>query len=169
MAKKVAAPEQSGDVKDAGSDDLAVLHPNRTFVLAGVSVTMREYGFVEGLKLMALLEPLIADLRVIIDSATPLPGGEQVPVFFGNHADALVELMAVAADVDIAWVEALAPDDGHELLWWWWCVNGPFCMRAAARRAAIARATNEYLSRAGPISMPSSSAPDTATPTPSDA
>ena len=166
MAKRVARKQPA---PDAGAEDLDILHPERSFQLAGRAITMREYGFVEGLRLMPLLEPIIHDLRRIMEGEQPLPGIEQVPAVLGDHAEALVELMAIAADLEPDWIAALKADDGHELLWWWWLVNGPFCVRSASKRAQLARevAAQTKALRAGATSTPPSSPTATATPPPS--
>lgn len=156
MAKRIA-PKSSAPA--GGADDLDILHPERTFPLADRHITMREYGFVEGLRLMPLLDPIISDIRHMLDGGRPLPEIEQVPAFLGQHAEALVELMAVAADADVEWIEQLNADDGHELLWWWWVVNGPFCVRSASKRAVIARGVADHALalRDGATSTPPSS------------
>ena len=51
--------------KQDGADDLVILHPDRQMVIAGVSVTMREYGHVEGLRLHALITPIVDGFKAI--------------------------------------------------------------------------------------------------------
>lgn len=143
-----------------GADDLEVLHPERRATIAGCEVTVREYGFVEGLRLQPLVEPIIADLQGLLGSG--VPSLEAVLAILGQHADTVVALMAVAADVDEEWIAGLSQDDGHLLLMLWWGANGPFYLRSAAMRRLAA-------ARAGATSTPPSSPPATAMPSASDA
>lgn len=156
----IKAPKKTSVATAAeGADDLSVLHPERRITIAGRAIVMREYGFVEGLRLMPLLEPIIADIEAIFTSGDTVQNS--VPPLLATHADALVQLVATAADVDLEWVTSLSLDDGHELVWWWWIVNGPFCVRTAGQRVAVARAA----AAAGRTSTPPSSAPATGQPT----
>lgn len=130
--------------KAAGADDLEVLHPERLLTIAGREVTVREYGFVEGLRLLKLAEPIIAGLQG--DLSRGAPSFESIMGVVAEHADVAVQLIAVACDVDAEWIESLSQDEGHLLLMAWWGVNGPFYMRTAATRLAVA-------ARAGATSM----------------
>ncbi|SFL60954.1 DUF6631 family protein, partial [Azotobacter beijerinckii] len=134
----------------AGSDDLEVLHPERTAIIADRKITVREYGFVEGLRLLPLAEPIIAGLKGGMGSS--VPAFESIMGIIAKHADVAVQLMAAAADVEVEWIESLSQDDGQLLLMVWWSVNGPFYLRTAATRAVVA-------ARAGATSTPPSSAP----------
>ena len=51
---------------EVGADDLEVLHPDRTATIAGRAVTMREYGFIEGLKLAPLYKGIVDDIEQIM-------------------------------------------------------------------------------------------------------
>lgn len=144
--------------KPAGADDLEVLHPERVGIVAGRPVMVREYGFVEGLRLQPLTEPIVASLQSVIGNG--IPPLEAILAILGEHADAVARLIAIAADVEEDWVGGLNQDDGHQLLMMWWGANGPFWLRLAFLRKAAQVC-------AGAISTPPSSAPATETPPPS--
>lgn len=114
-----------------GADDLEVLHPERTFLLAGITVTMREYGFVEGMKLANRAQPVVHDLAAITGVAED--GGlleyARLQAVFADHVDVILDMVAQACDQPRAWVESLDPADGEKLLLAWWAVNGPFFVR----------------------------------------
>ena len=131
--------------REAGADDLEVLHPERPLTIAGRDITVREYGFVEGLRLLPIAEPIIAGLQGDLERGAPT--FESIMGILAQHADVAVRLLAVACDVDAEWIETLSQDEGHLLLMAWWSVNGPFYLRTAATRAAVA-------ARAGATSMP---------------
>lgn len=163
MAKKVAAktpaPEQ-------GADDLEILHPNRSATIRGLGITVREFGFIEGLRLRPLLQPFLDDLQAIM-AGNRLPSLDQVMCLVGEHTDAITHAVAVSADVDMDWLATLNQDEGELLLMLWWAANGPFYVRSALQRIQAERQLAQQ--RAGATSTPSSSPPDTETPTPSDA
>lgn len=159
MARKVAKP-----APEPGADDLEILHPEREVIIVGRQLVVREYGFVEGLRLMPLAEPLIEALRTHLEDGQPW-GVEAVHAMLGRHAEAVVRLMAVAADVEPEWIDSLDQNAGTELMFWWWTVNGPFYMRCAVDRAKAALAVKAQ--RAGRTSTPPSLPPDMETPPPS--
>ena len=113
-----------------GADDLQVLHPERTAVIAGRSITMREYGFIEGLKVRALARPLIETLHATVASGR-LPDINDVQFMLAEHADNVALLMAQAASVEPEWVRQLDQYQGDQLLAMWWGCNGHFFIRKA--------------------------------------
>ncbi|WP_312679869.1 DUF6631 family protein [Stutzerimonas nitrititolerans] len=145
----------------AGQDDLEVLHPNRSATIAGRSVTVREYGFIEGMRLRPLLQPFLDDLHTMM-LGDALPGLDQITMTLGAHIDAVSEAVAIAADVELEWLAGLSQDDGMHLLMLWWGANGPFYVRSVRNRIATDRAVEKL--RAGQMSTPSSSPPATETP-----
>lgn len=134
--------------KEAGVDDLEVLHPERLLTIAGREITVREYGFVEGLRLLPMAEPIIAGLQSGMGSG--VPAFDSIMGIIAENADVAVRLMAAATDVEVKWIESLSQDDGQLLLMVWWSVNGPFYLRTAATRAIVA-------ARTGATSTPHSS------------
>lgn len=161
MAKRVSKKEPAAE---PGADDLTVLHPERQVTIAGRELTIREYGFVEGLRLLPVAEPLIQDLQRWFESGE-LPEAVQIQALLGRHADAVVQLMVAATDVELEWITGLNQADGTALMYWWWMVNGPFYVRSALDRVKAARELAAL--RAGLTSMPPSSPPATETPPPS--
>lgn len=161
MAKRVAKPQK---LAEPGADDLQVLHPERSPTIAGRQVTVREYGFIEGLGLRPLAQPLLDDLHAQI-AGGGVPELEQILVILGKHHLAIQELVATAAGVEPEWVGALNQDDGYRLLMTWWTVNGPFFMRSVLNRVVAEKATAAV--RAGRTSTPPSPPQGTEAPTPS--
>jgi hypothetical protein len=152
--------KKSDDPAEPGADDLVILHPDRTVKLRGKSYTVREYGFVEGLELIARVEPLIADLRVCLESSTAITI-EQVHGLLGRHAFLVRDLAAISIDMPPEFVAGLTQAEGYDLLMWWWSVNGPFYVRCAVSRSQAALLAAKK--SAGPMSSQPSSAPDTET------
>lgn len=152
MAKKVEAPANQAAVKAA--EELDVLHPERSVVLAGRAVTVREYGFVEGTRLRLLAKPFTDQLFAFI-KGQEVPHYEAVLDIIAEHIDLVVALMAQAADVEVEWIQQLSSDDGELLTLMWWGANGSFFMRAALQRLRAEREVVALL--AGAASTPPSS------------
>lgn len=152
--------EKAAEGPEEGADDLQILHPDRSATIAGRVVNVREYGFVEGLRLRPAIQPLLDDLHAFIGAGS-LPEIEEILTMLAAHTDAVMEAVCVAADVEMDWLETLSQDDGHHLLMIWWAVNGPFYIRSVFQRVATQRALANP--RAGEISIARSSAPDTET------
>ena len=135
MARKV---KPSATAPAEGADDLTVLHPDRSATIAGRAVTVREYGFIEGLGLRPVAQAFLDDLHASVAGGT-LPELEGILVILGHHHLAIEQLIATAADVEQDWVAHLNQDDGYHLLMLWWAANGPFFVRSVFQRIATER------------------------------
>lgn len=150
MAKKKA--KQDGE-------DLAILHPEREITVGGRKLTVREYGFVEGLRLAAIAAPIVQDLAAISGGDGTLLGYAALQTVFANHADAVVDMIAQACDQPRDWIaEHLSDGDGQALLMTWWAVNGPFFVRRVVQALQMRAALGAF---AGAKSTPPSSRPAT--------
>lgn len=158
MAKLIKPPK----AKKAPGADLDVLHPNREAHIAGRKIVLREYGFVEGLRLRPLIRPFTDDLYTVFRQGTS-PGYEEILDIIGRHADTVLELAAVAADVEVEWVRKLSSADGDLLLLLWWGANSPFFIQNLLRRVGIEQEAARLQNRAGATSTPPS-LPTTTTP-----
>jgi hypothetical protein len=121
----------------AGADDLAVLHPDVVVTIAGRQLTVREYGFLEGLRLRPMYQPLLNDLTDLLNE--PEAPIAQITGALARHADLLVQLMAQAASCEIEFVEGLSDSDGQELMRVWWVVNCHFFLRQARDQLVTTR------------------------------
>lgn len=168
MAKKVhAIADPDPDPENAeAAEDLDVLHPERRLVLAGREITVREYGFVEGLRLHGLAKPFADEISALLTAGDVL-SYERMLDLIGDHHEVVMELVAISADVERAWLDTLGDADGNLLLMAWWGACGPFFLRSAVRRYQIERQEKAALERivkdaAGAMSTPASSPTDTA-------
>lgn len=141
---------------NAGADDLAILCPDRTVTIAGVTITMREYRFVEAMRLGA---PLAA-ITTALTAAVAAGAAATVTAFDGvfvEHADVMPMLMATACDQPESWVRGLSDKDGARLLQVWWSANAGFFSRRVVRHLLDQAA----LESAGQMFMQPSPAPAT--------
>lgn len=148
-----------------GADDLPTLHPDLEAKLNGRIVIVREYGFVEGLKVRQLLKRFLDGLYEL----TKLGGLPPLDEVFGllvENIDAVLEAVAQSAGIDAQELKDLKDQaEGDVLLLKWWTANGPFFNRLAVQRVLAERiaAAEAEKRRAGQTSTPASSALDTAT------
>lgn len=164
MAEKL--PPQSAIARapapEPGAEDLAILHPERTLEIAGRAITVSEYGFVAGLRLRPLMQPILDDLHRLVMGGTAADLGA-IMALLGTHWEATLVLAAEAAEVERDWIESLDPQQGELLLTVWWSVCGPFFWRNVMSRvfADRVRVAQDPARQppAGPISTSPSSPP----------
>ncbi len=173
MAEKISPASTSGPaVRQArtasrAERDLEILHPERDIEVGGINVTVREYGFVEGLKLRETAAPFMEALYRLAHSSGAAPSFGAVEEMLVEHSGSVLELIARAADVDRAFIDSLSDEDGYLLMQTWWLVNANFFIRRVINRLATDRA---FRLPAGVASTPRSSAQATdERPTTSDA
>ena len=148
--------------ESAAEDDLAILHPDREIQVGGEQVTVREYGFVEGLRIRAAAAPLIDDLYQV------MRGGDSdldsIYALLVEHDQLLVDLMATSINKDVEFIQGLSDGDGSLLMDTWWVVNSAFFIRAVQRKIQVDRVhgrTTATRASAGATSTPRSSPTDT--------
>lgn len=129
MAKVVTDKKEKAAAP--GDDDLQVLHPESKAVIAGRSITMREYGFIEGLKVRALAKPIIDSILAAVRE-NRIPDVDEIQYILTEHAESVGRLIAQAADIEPEWVLELEDQyAGDQLMAMWWGCNGPFFLRKA--------------------------------------
>lgn len=160
MARKVERKPKEAPAKGASvsQDELSVLHPERTFTLDGREITVREYGHIEGLRLLAWAKPFTEDLYATIAHGSQPPSVAAMAELLATHADLVRDMVAQAADVEPSWVEGLSDVEGDLLVMAWWQVNAGFFIRRLLARAAAEKL--EQRQRTGAASTPPSSPPD---------
>jgi hypothetical protein len=141
------------DNKDGGQD-LAILEPDRHAVIGGVAVVMREYTFAESLRLHALITAL-TDAMTGVALAGDFNDLDSLRGAFGDNAEHVMQLIAVACDQPLAWVQSLSADDGDALQMLWWAVNDTFFLR----RVLLSVQLHKVRELDGLTSSPPSSAP----------
>lgn len=134
MAKKIAHTPQNvaqaveaHDAEQHAAEQLAQLHPDRSLTLGGRALTLREYGFFEGLDVADRAGAFIDDLIAMSEDGRLRYA--QVRRLFGRHRTVVPMIAAQAADVDVAWLEALADDELELYMATWFAVNAAFFVR----------------------------------------
>jgi len=157
MARKITPRTRvKAAANPAAADELDILHPERSARLGGRQITVREYGFVEGLRLRPLMQPFTDDLYRRMRDGQPLQYEQALDVM-AAHIDVVLQLVAIAADVDLDFVQRLSDGDGELLLMLWWGANHPFFLRRVQARLQIEQLEAAAAGSAGAASTPSSS------------
>jgi hypothetical protein len=158
MATRIPAP--SADDAASVADELAMLDPDRTLELGGRSVTIREYGFFEGLDVADRASAFIEDLVAATEDGRLRYA--QVRRLFGRHRAVVPAIAAQAADVEVAWLETLAPGEQELFMATWFATNSAFFVRevlAEVREAQVLAAGASAGLSASPGSLPPDSVP----------
>ena len=142
MARKVKRSEPDVDA-------LAVLQPHRMLPLGDRTVTVRELGFFESLRLHSQIAALVGDLVEQTDDGNIDLG--RLHRVCAQHPDATVELLAQASDQSIEFVHSLNAAQGDLLLLTFWAVNADFFLQ---RVIAALELRHADLGVTGPLSSP---------------
>jgi hypothetical protein len=135
MARKIDNKPRSKQ-KNAAADEIDILHPERIATINGRQIVVREYGFIEGMRLRPLMQPFLDDLFQAMKAGQPA-NYQQALDIIAAHIDAVIELAAVAADVETEWIKTLSDHDGQHLLMLWWGANCSFFMQRNLSRLQI--------------------------------
>lgn len=142
MARKIDKQKPAAE-KASAAEQLAVHDPNVSLTIAGRAITVREYGFFEGLRMAARGEAFIDGLQQLVEQNGELRF-ERIRHLFGVHEDAVIEMAAASATVEPEWVRGLNKNNIDNFLATWFGVNGGFFaheallgMRETRRRAAM--------------------------------
>lgn len=109
------------------AEQLAQLHPDRSLTLGGRAITIREYGFFEGLDVADRAGAFIDDLIVMSEDGRLRYA--QVRRLFGRHRAVIPLVAAQAADVEVAWLLGLPEDEQELYMATWFAVNAGFFVR----------------------------------------
>lgn len=129
--------------------------------LGGEAIEVRELRWAEGMRLMPVLAPILADVRRLLspaDAETAPDEAAQIEAMLSDHPQAWLALCCAATGRDAAWVDSLSDQDGLTLQTAAWELNAPFFMRRPILAAALAA----MLRSPSPTSSPTSSVADSA-------
>lgn len=122
-----------------------------------VTLTVREFRFLEGLKAQVRARPLIEALAGVEHTDDEIRDAHAIMDVLADHAEAWCALIALASDRTADWVAGLSDADGNALGRAMWEANKAFLSLRVAE-AALSRRPDESRSRK---SSTPSSGPDT--------
>lgn len=91
-----------------------------------VTLTVREYRFLEGLQAQVVAAPLLADLARHMDAEGARPGVRAIQEAVGRHAGVWIDLVARATGCDAEWLARLDDADGTAVSAAMWTANRHF-------------------------------------------
>lgn len=101
-------------------NDLEILFPDRSVTIAERSITVREYSFVEGQRLLYLAEPFIRELN---KNYVGIPSFAQVKNIIFKYSYIICQLISRACELSIKDINDASIDEGIILYETWWEVN----------------------------------------------
>ncbi|ALN93807.1 hypothetical protein LG3211_4873 [Lysobacter gummosus] len=126
-----------------------MLQPNRVLPLGDRTVTVREIGFFESLRMHAQIAALVGDLVEQTDDGDIDLG--RLHGVCAQHPEATVELLAQASDQSVEFVHSLSAAHGDLLLLTFWAVNADFFLQRVIAALELRRADP---ATTGPVSSP---------------
>jgi hypothetical protein len=152
------------------AETLAILHPERQLVVAERTLEVREYGFIEGLKLQSGCKGFLDGLFGLFAPPAEPPSLEAIADVMAEHiitvqwmiAQAITPLyddpeeFVAAVASNARWIGRLPEEAGDLLTACWWEVNKGFFTRRLQRRALAASAAR---AAAGPSASSASTTP----------
>jgi hypothetical protein len=127
MARKIEKKPAAAAESDSAAETIEALKPDASTTIAGRAITVREYGYFEGLEVAHRASGFIADLLAAGK------GGQlrfaHARRLFGVHEPVVVAIAAQAADVEPDWVRGLKPVDAEAFMATWFAVNAGFFMQ----------------------------------------
>ncbi len=114
------------------SPEEEILFPDIDLELDGHPVKISEYRFIDGMKVNVLARLMLVDLAALFSTAGADHDAISMPALnaiFGQHAEVVLELIALSTGENPLWIADLSDDDGQLLLMTWWRVNSAFFTR----------------------------------------
>lgn len=137
MAERVpkagAALAQESDLpaaQAAGEADLAVLFPDNVIEIAGRRLVIREYRFGESMDVLRVAAPLIQSIAASAEDVPPT--WASVRPHLHEHKEIVLQISALAGDVDAKWLADLSRAEGELYQQVWFSVNCRFFMQEVA-------------------------------------
>ncbi len=120
--------------EDTAASELEVLFPDVTLNVRDpdtgkrISITVREFRFLEGLKVRSVARPLVAALADVVGTSDDLEF-ELVDAALAESADAWIALVAAATGREPDWIGRLNDADGDAVAEAMWSANRDFLLR----------------------------------------
>lgn len=131
----------------------AILFPNADLDIGGETVTVREFGFMESMKLEPIAYPLIQALADIGADWASVSHREVMQVI-ADHDLAYAKLIAASVDRPLDWVQGLSDKEGMALSTAFWRVNNGFFVRRLLTLMLPQLARQAAKESAGAASLP---------------
>lgn len=129
MAKKHKRPKDSAA---QAADDLNVIFPDSTVVIAGENIVVSEYPFMTWLKIKAQCGDLVESFAELLSAGKEVVHDDVLEVFENNFHE-IQFLLLEGIHKDQQFLSKLSDEDMQKLIFTWWQVNKHFFLRSAYR------------------------------------
>ncbi len=127
------AAATTSPTQDVGDGGLSALSPNSTIEVASESITVRHYGFFEGLEVLEKATAFMDAFKALAKSGEVTYA--RMRTLFGRHREEVQAMVAQSTGKSVEWVASLGPDDGEYVLATWFVVHVSFFVKEAVMEA----------------------------------
>lgn len=115
------------------AEDLKVIFPDSTIVIAGERVVVQEYPFIKWLELKVHCGEVIESLAELLTNDDGEIQPDHLLEFFEIQFQEIEFLIRESINRDFEFLETLSDADMQKLIFTWWRVNQHFFLRSAFR------------------------------------
>jgi len=94
-------------------EEAQLLFNERQLTIGDRDVTVREFNYLDGLRVKVLIRPMLKDLRIHFENGNSDP--EDIMLLMESHAEEWVEVCALAAGQPADWIASLPSSQGEAL------------------------------------------------------
>lgn len=129
MAKKTKPPKESAA---KAAEDLKVIFPDSTIMIAGENIVVSEYPFIKWLELKVHCGDVIESLAELLTEHDEIQP-DNLLEFFEIQFQEIEYLIRESINRDFEFLETLSDAEMQKLIFTWWRVNQHFFLRSAFR------------------------------------
>ena len=108
------------------SNEAEILFSEQQLEIKGEKLTVREFSFIEGLRINQMVRPFIKSMRHVFTEEDKDSDFSSMSAAFSDHMDVLIELMSISTGKPVEWFSTLTDTEGQTLLMAFWSVNKAF-------------------------------------------
>ena len=133
MAERVKPTATEPSAAEQAAEDLTVMFPDSTVSIAGESITVSEYPFMQWLQLKPAHLPFLEQLAELVGHAAEGVVMDDLMEFFENQFQHVQALLAASTNKPEEFFNGLLAHDIELLMMTWWSVNKHFFLRSVHR------------------------------------
>ena len=108
------------------SNEAEILFSEQQLEIKGEKLTVREFSFIEGLRVNQMVRPFIKSMRHVFTEEDKDSDFSSMSAVFSDHMDVLIDLMSISTGQPVEWFSTLSDTEGQTLLMAFWSVNKAF-------------------------------------------
>ncbi len=142
MAERVKPTSREASAAEQAAEDLTVMFPDSSIEIAGQTIMVTEYPFMQWLQLKPLHQEFLDELAELVGHSEEGIVIDDLMEFFENQFQHVQALISASIDRPAEFFSPLKSDDVDTLILTWWSVNKHFFLRSVQR---ILRKQNKVL------------------------